>query len=40
MCMFFILYPPGLVYKIVHKIMHIIIIYNPNAMIFGRLVPG
>ena len=36
MCMFFILYPPGLVYKI----MHIIIIYNPKAMIFGRLVPG
>ena len=33
---FFIPYPTGLLYKI----MHIIIIFNPKDMKFGRLVPG
>ena len=36
MNIFFMLYPTGLLYKI----MHIIIIFNPKAMKFGRLVPG
>ena len=33
---FLILDPTGLLYKI----MHVIIIFNPKAMKFGRLVPG
>ena len=36
MSKFLILYHTGLLYKIMHKIL----VFNPNDMIFGRLVPG
>ena len=36
MSSFLIFFPIELLYKI----MHIIIIFNPKAMKFGRLVPG
>ena len=36
MCDFPVLHPTGLL----HGIMHIIIISNPKALIFGKIVPG